>query len=131
MDDARNLGDLAVKERFVLGVAGVIVAAEAVVYLWLAMRGLAEGGVGIALFLAAYGGAQLWAVYGLLRLTELARGPLLFTQLVQLGLAWNVRDAEPNWLSPTMLAAALVVLVALLSAPATRALHDVDPDVRD
>ncbi len=114
--------------------AAVIVAVEALAYVALAVLDLASispervaVGAGVALFFLIYGFGQWWATYSLFRLNEWARGALLFTQLVQLGLAWNVRAASQSWL-PWLLAVPAAVCLLCLIAPVTnRALLTKDP----
>lgn len=64
-------------------------------------------GVTAALFFVAYGIALLWCGRGMARLHRWARGPVLFSQLVFLGLAVNFAQAG-RW--------ALTVPLALLAA---------------
>ncbi len=72
--------------------------------------------------IAAYGLGQAWAAVALLKHRIGARGPLVATQLIQLGLAWNLRGADIGWLSPVLAVAALVALVGLLAPSTTRTL---------
>jgi len=95
-----------------LGFAGTEVVAEPSKPMTYATAGL----------LAAYALGQAWAAFLLLKHRIGARGPLVATQLIQLGLAWNSRDSQVEWLSPALAVAALVVLVALLAPSTTRAL---------
>lgn len=119
--------------RISLGVAGLVVTVEALALLALVVADLAgldaariAIGVGVAVFLGAYGLGQLLAVILLLRGRSGARGPLVMTQLIQLGLAWNLRGADtgdlevPN-LGAVLAGAAFVALVGLLSPPVNRA----------
>ena len=48
-------------------------------------------GLTTALFLAAFGVALLWAAWALRGGATLARSPIVFTQLLLLGLAWSFR----------------------------------------
>ena len=95
-----------------LGFAGVEVVAEPTRPMTYATAGL----------LAAYGLGQAWAAVLLLKHRIGARGPLVATQLIQLGLAWNSRDSEIEWLSPLLAVSAVVALVGLLAPSTTRAL---------
>lgn len=95
-----------------LGFAGAEVVAEPSRPMTYATAGL----------LTAYALGQAWAALLLLKHRIGARGPLVVTQLIQLGLAWNSRDSELAWLSPVLAIAAVVALVALLSPSTTRAL---------
>ncbi len=115
-------------------VAVSIVAVEALAYLALAVLDLASispgkvaVGAGVALFFLIYGFGQWWAAYSLFRLNEWARGALVFTQLVQLGLAWNVHAASPSWLSWLLAVPAAVCLLCLVAPVTNRALLAEDP----
>lgn len=119
--------------RFFVAIAAIVVAIEAAVYVVLAVLAVADisvdavgAGIGIALFLALYGLAQLFAAWKLLSWRTWARGPLLFTQLVQLGLAWGLRDSKEQWLAILMAVSAAVALGCLLAPAVTRALLDDD-----
>lgn len=74
-----------------------------------------------ALLLGGYGIALAFAAWNFLRLREWTRGLIVFTQLVMLGLAWNVRDTDPQWLAPVLALVAVVVLVCMFARPVTRA----------
>jgi hypothetical protein len=80
-------------------------------------------GLGTALFLAVIGAGLLWAAWRVTEGDAWARSPLVFAQLIQLGLAWNFRG-DPAWLTPAIAVPALAVLAALLAPPVTRALDD-------
>ena len=80
--------------------------------------------IGIASFLALYGLTQLFAAWKLLGWHAWARGPLLFTQLVQLGLAWGLRGAQEQWLAILMAVSAAIALGCLIAPAVTRALLD-------
>ena len=121
------------RSRLFVAVAATVVAIEAVVYVVLAVLAGADisadtvaTGIGIALFLALYGLAQLFAAWNLLNWRAWARGPLLFTQLVQLGLAWGLRDSKEQWLAILMAVSAAIALACLIAPAATRALLDDD-----
>lgn len=75
-----------------------------------------SAGVSVSVFLAVYGVALLACAWALVRLHGWARGPVLITQLIQLGLAWNVR--EDLWLA-VPLGLVAVVAVAGLVRPAS------------
>lgn len=117
--------------RTFLLAAGVIVVVESLTFLVLAGLELADVssdrmglGIGTAAFLLAIGGGLLWAAWRVTEGDAWARSPLVFAQLIQLGLAWNLRG-DPSWLAPAVAAPAIAVLVCLLAPPVTRALsHD-------
>ncbi len=77
-------------------------------------------GVSTAVFFALVGTAVLGCAWGLARLAGWARGPLLLTQLIALGLAWNVKDAP--LVALLLLVAALVALAGMLHPDTMRAL---------
>lgn len=87
-------------------------------------------GVGATLFLAIIAAGLVIAAYRVLRGDAWARSPLVFAQLIQLGLAWNFRG-DPAWLAPAIAIPAVVVLACLLAPPVTRALADHQPDQPD
>lgn len=117
--------------RLFVVIAVTVVAVEAFAYLVLAVLAVtdisgdtAATGIAIASFLALYGLTQLFAAWKLLGWRVWARGPLLFTQLVQLGLAWGLRDSKEQWLAILMAVSAAVALVCLIVPAVTRALLD-------
>ncbi len=123
--------------KFVV-IAVTLVAVEAIAYVVFALIELSSisggayaGGIGIGLFLALYGLTQLFACWKLLQWQPWARGPLMFTQLVQLGLAWGLKDwgmreTEARLLAILMAVTAAVALVCLILPAVTRALLDED-----
>jgi len=80
-------------------------------------------GVGATLFLVIVASGLLWAAWRVVAGDAWARSPLIFAQLIQLGLAWNFRG-DPAWLTPAIALPAVVVLACLLAPPVTRALRD-------
>lgn len=124
--------------RALLTIAGVVVAVEASAYVALAILDLANVsserlglGVGAGILLGLYGVGQLYAAWRVTRGDGWARSPLIVTHLIQLLLAWNLRDGDTRWLAVVMAVCALVVLGCLLAPPVTRALgRDMGP-VRD
>ncbi len=68
-----------------------------------------EVGVSVGVFFVLSGGALLACAVGLIRLQGWSRGPVLITQLIQLGIAWNVRDL------PVLAVALAVVALATLA----------------
>lgn len=117
-----------------LRIAAAIIGIEALVYLVFGVIAIASlsdkaagDSIGVGLFLAAYGFAQLFAASKLLRRHSWARGPLVFTQLIQVGLAWGLRDSDRQWLGVVMAVAAVAALACLLAPSVTRALIDEDP----
>lgn len=126
-------GDQRRQARPFLAIAVLIVTVEATAYVVLAVWGLTDisaGGVptaiGIAVFLAAFGLAQVFACWKLWRWQSWARGPLVFTQLILLGLAWGLRNSDEPWIAIVMVVCAIATLACLLAPPVTRALLDED-----
>ena len=82
-----------------------------------------EMGVTTTLFFAA-AGVVLWGcAWALWHLRTWGRGPVLVAQLVQLGLAWNLRDGQFLWLAVLMALVAAVALVCLLHKQSIAALE--------
>ena len=116
--------------RTLLLTAAGIVLAEALTFLVLAALEAFDVsservgmGVGVTLFLLVIGAGLLWAAWRVTEGDAWARSPLVFAQLIQLGLAWNFRG-DPPWLTPAIALPAVAVLAALLAPPVTRALSD-------
>ncbi len=82
-------------------------------------------GLSTAVFFAVYGGLLVLCAWALTRRHGWARGPVLLTQLIQLGIAWNLRDMV--LVAVVLLVAALVVLAGMLHPATIRALAD-DPN---
>ncbi|AWB92979.1 hypothetical protein C3E78_12620 [Aeromicrobium chenweiae] len=108
--------------------AAAIVAIEALTFVVLAVVEAAHIsgdrvglGVGTTLFLAVIGAGLSWAAWRVTEGDAWARSPLVFSQLIILGLAYNLRG-DPAWLAPVVALPAVVALIALLSPPVTRAL---------
>jgi hypothetical protein len=108
--------------RALVLVAGVIVLVEAAAYLVLAALDLRDAGagslgsaLGVALLLVVYGGAQLVAIWFLLGGSAAARSPLVVTQLLQVLVAFSLRDTGAVAIAIAVPAA--VVLGCVLSPP--------------
>lgn len=118
-----------------LTAAASLVAVQAVVLLILAVLETANLnderrslGLSTTVFFAAYGVVLLAAAWGLHRRATWSRGPVLITQLIMLGLAWNMR--EHVVVAIALLVCALIVLAGMLHPDTLEAL-DRDPTVRD
>jgi hypothetical protein len=117
--------------RNLLLVAAVIVLAEALTCVVLAVLGATDLGrgsagtvIGVSLVLAVYGVFQAWAVWRVSAGDRWARSPLVVTQIIQLIIAFNLAEV-PLWISGLVGAAAVVTLGCLLAPQVTRALtHD-------
>ncbi len=88
-------------------------------------EGRLEISVSVALFFVALGAGLLAGAWALSRCLSWARGPALITQLLSLGIAWNVRE-EPAVAVP--LAVVAVVALGAMLHPATIAALDGTPD---
>lgn len=117
-----------------LTVAASLTAVEGLVLLILAVlefanvsAGRRELGLSTALFFVAYGGVLLAAAWALQRRRGWARGPVLITQLIVLGLAWNLRD--DLWLTVALVVCGGIVLAGVLHPDSVAALdHDPTED---
>ena len=77
-------------------------------------------GVTTTVFFVGYAAALLFCAWQVNRGTPWARSPLVLAQLIQLGLAWNFRDAPAIAIGLGVVA--LVVLVGLFHPASMRAL---------
>ncbi len=77
-------------------------------------------GLTTTLFFAAYGATLMACGWLITRGHTLARGPILLAQLIQLGIAWNLRSEGSALIAPAAAVVALIVLVGMLH-PATTA----------
>lgn len=116
-----------------LAIASILVLLEGLAVLGMAVAELADIagdrvglGVSTAVFFVLVGAGLCAASYGLWRRVSWARGPIVFAQLVQLGLAWSFRDVSPPAIAGVLLVVALGVLVCILAPATTAALTD-DP----
>jgi hypothetical protein len=79
-------------------------------------------GVSSAVFFVVYGVLLAACAWGLTRRQGWTRGPVLITQLIQLGIAWNLRD-DP-FAALCLAGTAAVVLAGMLHPATLRALQD-------
>jgi hypothetical protein len=112
-----------------LSVTASLVVLEGLVLVALAVLELANVssermsmGVSTAVFFLVYGVALMACAWGLTRREGWTRGPVLITQLIQLGLAWNLRDVPLVALALAVTAA--VVLAGMLHPATLKALQD-------
>ncbi len=119
--------------RNLLLAAAAIVCTEALIFAVLAALELFSVsseriglGVSTTVFLVVIAAGLVWAASRIVRGDAWARSPLVFAQLIQLGLAWNFRG-DPAWLAPAIALPAVAVLACLLAPPVTRALSDDRP----
>jgi hypothetical protein len=71
-------------------------------------------GLTTSFFFLAYGGVLLACARGLHTVRPWARGPVMLSQLILLGLAWNFRDGSTLPIAIGLAIAAFVVLAGLL-----------------
>lgn len=72
-----------------------------------------------------FGAAMLWCTFNLLRGRSWARSPIVFAQLIQLGLAWSFREAL--LVAIMLLVTAVVTLAGVLHPDSLDYLADEDP----
>ncbi|MCW2814573.1 MAG: hypothetical protein JWN84_2028 [Nocardioides sp.] len=108
-------------------VAAVLVALQGAGLLGLCVVGLLdlepsrlEVGLSVSVFFGIYGAALLACAYALSRSLGWARGPVMLTQLIQLGIAWNVRESPE--LAVPLAVTAVVALVAMVQPASITAL---------
>jgi len=71
-------------------------------------------GLTTSVFFVAYGAALVLCARGLHMVRPWARGPVLFAQLIWLGLAWSFRQGDTLVAAVVLAAVAALVLVGLL-----------------
>jgi hypothetical protein len=71
-------------------------------------------GVTTSVFFLAYGGVLLVCARGLHTVRAWARGPVLLSQLILLGLAWSFKDGDTLPIAIGLAVAAAIVLAGLL-----------------
>ncbi len=82
-------------------------------------------GLSTAVFFLVYGVVLVICAAALTRRHGWTRGPVLITQLIQLGLAWNLRDAP--LLAILLAVGAALVLAGMLHPASVEALSDEAP----
>ena len=112
----------------IASIAAVIVWAEAallVIFAFLDLVNVTSERLSIGLigsvFLAAYGLTLAAGGWKLLQWREWTRGLIIATQLIAVGLAWNMRASDPVWFAPVLAVVAIVAIACLISGPVTRA----------
>ena len=106
-------------EAFVLAGLGVLEVAD------LHSERMTMGVTTAALFLGA-AAALGWCAWSLWRVRRWARGPVAMSQLILLGLAWNLWAGSTKPLSAGLAVVGLVVIAGLLHPASTRELES-DP----
>ena len=112
-------------------VAAALVGVEAFLLLVLAVLELANlrsirltMGVTTTVFFLVAAAGLVWCAWSLWKARRWARGPVVMAQLIQLGLAWNFRDAPTTLVAIGLAVVALVVIAGLLHPATTRVLED-------
>lgn len=81
-------------------------------------------GLATGAFLALYAAGLAFCAWGVTRRHSWARSPIVLAQLIQLGVAWNLRGGETALVAVALAALAVVVLVGLLHPASVDALAD-------
>jgi hypothetical protein len=110
--------------------AALVVAGEAIALLALGVLELLSlsadrlaPGLMTTAFFAVYAAALLACAWGLAHERGWSRGPVVLTELIQLGIAWNVAQAATLGVSLLVAAAAVYVLVVAFLPSTTKALY--------
>ena len=75
-------------------IEGLVICVYGLLELFSVSPGRVTMGLTTAVFFAAYGGLLLACAWAITHGGAWARGPILLAQLIQLGLAWNLRGGE-------------------------------------
>ncbi|HEX3298052.1 MAG TPA: hypothetical protein VHR85_14630 [Nocardioides sp.] len=81
-------------------------------------------GVTTSLFFILLGAALVACAWAVVHGHAWARSPLVVTQVLALGLAWNFLGGSTTWVSVVLAVIAVVVLVGLLHPASVEALSD-------
>jgi len=107
-------------------IAAVLVVIEALAIIGYAALQLSDVGEGQSplaagtwLFFGVYGGGLLLAARGLWHRMNWARGWVLATQIIQLGLAWNLRSGPTTPIAVVLALLAAATFAAMVSRSAT------------
>ncbi len=117
-----------------LTVAAALTAVEAFVLAGLGVLEVANlhavrltMGVTTAAFFLGAAAALGWCAWSLWRVRRWARGPVVMSQLIVLGLGWNLWAGSTKALAAGLAVVGLVVIAGLLHPASTRVLES-DPD---
>ena len=110
-----------------VAVEGLVLVGYGVLEVFALTSGRVTMGVTTAGFFLAFGALLILCAWSLRGLRSWARGPVLFAQLVALGLAWNFRSG-PTVLVPAALALVALGVLAGTLHPASLAALDGEPD---
>ncbi|MBS45889.1 MAG: hypothetical protein CMH83_22505 [Nocardioides sp.] len=109
------------------GLEAVFLLGAAVLEAFSLTEGRMAMGLSTAAFFAGYGVLLVVSAWALSRGATWARGPVLLTQLIALGLAWNVRDVA--LVAVVLVVVALVTVAGVLHPDSIEALER-DPQAR-
>jgi hypothetical protein len=104
-------------------VEGVVIIALAVLEIASLTGGRLTMGLATTLFFAMYGGLLLVCAWVITHGGSWARGPILLAQLIQLGLAWNLRGGETTLVSLVIGVVALVTIAGIIHPRSVEALE--------
>ena len=111
---------------FTIAMAAALLALEAVIALGYAALEVgqvrmtrAAVGVGVAILMAGFGLLLLLVARGVFLGRRWSRGPAVATQLILLPIAWSFRGGATTWVSVTLAALAIAVLVGVLHPRST------------
>jgi len=107
-----------------VAVEGVLLAVYGVLEAASVSSGRVTMGVTTAAFFLLYGGGLVVCGWALWRRGSWARGPVVFAQLLQLGIAWNFRGGDTTVIAIGLAVVALVVVVGVLHPASTQALGE-------
>lgn len=109
-----------------VAVQGIVLSAVAVFQLADLAPGRTALDLSMAAFYAVYAAVLIVAAVALWRLQSWSRGPVLITQLIQLGLAWDLRDVPVAAIG--LAVTALIVIAGTIHPDSLEALERVDRD---
>jgi hypothetical protein len=104
-------------------VEGVVIIALAILEIASLTCGRLTMGVTTSLFFALYGGLLVACAWAITHGGAWARGPILLAQLIQLGLAWNLRGGDTLLVSVGIGVVALVVIAGLVHPQSIEAIE--------
>jgi hypothetical protein len=104
-------------------VEGVVIIALAVLEIASLTGGRLTMGLTTTLFFALYGGLLVLCAWAITHGGTWARGPILLAQLIQLGLAWNLRGGETTLVSVLIGVVALVTIAGIVHPQSVEALE--------
>ncbi|MDN5892955.1 MAG: hypothetical protein L0H93_02920 [Nocardioides sp.] len=106
------------------GVEGAVMLGYAILELANSSADRLAMGVTTAVFFAMYGVGLAIAAWAVHRRHSWARSPIILAQLIQLGLAWNLRGGETTVVAAVLAVVAVIVIVGLLHPASIEHLAD-------